>query len=107
MARRFAAPIVLVAVALLAGCGGGDDQVNPANPDAGITAVRADLVASQLGQVTEALRSGIPLDSLPFSGAPQAGDSPSEDSPPSGRSGRSVKEEMQAERSAFLQRYRR
>ena len=79
----------------------------PAYPDAGITAVRADLVASQLGQVTEALRSGIPLDSLPFSGAPQAGDSPSEDSPPSGRSGRSVKEEMQAQRSAFLQRYRR
>jgi hypothetical protein len=78
----------------------------PAYPDAGITAVRADLVASQLGQVTEALRSGVPLDSLPLSGAPREGDSPPEDSP-QGRSGRSVKEEMQAQRSAFLQRYRR
>jgi hypothetical protein len=34
MARRFAVSIVLVSVALLGGCGG-DDTVNPANPDAG------------------------------------------------------------------------
>src|SRR5262249_40440142 len=37
----------------------------PAYADAGITAVRADLVTAQLDQVTEALRSGTPLDSLP------------------------------------------
>jgi phage head maturation protease len=53
-------------------------------------------------------RDGAPMDSPP-PGAPRPGDSPAEDShqPVLVRSGRSVKEEMQAARSAFLQRHRR
>jgi len=78
----------------------------PYYPDAAITAVRADLVAAQVDQVTEALRSGALLDSLPDSGAPSDGDSPAADSPVR-RSGRSVKEEIDAQRAAFLLRYRR
>jgi len=80
----------------------------PYYPDAVITAVRADLVTAQLDQVAEALRSGTPLDSLHgLSGAPREGDSPAEDSPELRRSGRSVKEEIDAARAAFLLRYRR
>jgi hypothetical protein len=47
---------------------------------------------------------GAPQDSPPLSGAPEW-DSPPEDSPITVRSGRSVKEEIAARRSAFLQRY--
>jgi HK97 family phage prohead protease len=81
----------------------------PAYADAGITAVRADLVAVQLGQVTEALRSGVPLDSLQpgDSAAPSDWGSAAGDSHPVVRSARSTKEEMNAARAAFLQRHRR
>jgi HK97 family phage prohead protease len=84
----------------------------PVYAGADITAVRADLVTAQLDQVTEALRSGTPLEDLPFSlpddpAAPEQRGSVPGDSPPAGRSGRSLKQEMQAQRSAFLQRYRR
>src|SRR5262249_15235683 len=80
----------------------------PYYPDAAITAVRADLVTAQLDQVTEALRSGVPLDSLPeCAGTPDDRGLPSGDSRQVARSVRSVKEEMAAQRSAFLQRYRR
>ena len=46
------------------------------------------------------------VDSPPLSGAPDVGLA-TEDSHPLVRSGRSLKQEMQAQRSAFLQRYRR
>ena len=54
-------------------------------------------------------RGGAPLDgdSPPLPGAPRPGDSPAEDSRPLARSGRSTREEIQAARSAFLQRHRR
>jgi hypothetical protein len=54
-------------------------------------------------------RDGAPhdADSPPLSGAPHEGDSPAEDSHLLVRSGRSVKQDMQAARSAFLQRHRR
>ena len=81
----------------------------PAYADAGITAVRADLVTAQLDQVTEALRSGVPLDSLPeYAAAPDDQGSVPGDSPtPVARSARSIREEMTAARTAFLLRYRR
>src|SRR5262249_6846245 len=80
----------------------------PAYADAGITAVRADLVTAQLDQVAEALRSGTPLDSLPHaSAAPEERGSAPGDSPRRGRSARSVKEAMTANRAAFLLRHRR
>jgi len=78
----------------------------PYYPDAAITAVRADLVTAQLDQVTEALRSGT-LDSLPDFAAPDERGSAPGDSPPRGRSARSVKQEMTANRAAFLLRHRR
>ena len=52
-------------------------------------------------------RDGAPMDSPPLPGAPHQGDSPAEDSPPVRRSGRSVKEEIDAARAAFLLRNRR
>lgn len=54
-----------------------------------------------------AFRDGAPPDSPPLPGAPRQGDSPAEDSRPLARSGRSTREEIQAARSAFLQRHRR
>jgi len=75
----------------------------PAYQDAAIVGVRAEQITEQLDRITELLRSGAPLDSPPLSGAPEW-DSPPEDSHQV-RSGRSVKEEMQAARSRFLQRY--
>ena len=75
----------------------------PAYQDAAIVGVRAEQITEQLDRITELLRSGAPLDSPQLSGAPEW-DSPPEDSHEV-RSGRSVKEEMQAARSAFLQKY--
>jgi HK97 family phage prohead protease len=75
----------------------------PAYQDAAIVGVRAEQISEQLNRITELLRSGAPLDSPPPSGAPEW-DSPPEDSHQV-RSGRSVKEELQAARSAFLQKY--
>ncbi len=53
------------------------------------------------------LRDGAPTDSPLLTGAPLHGDSPAEDSPVLRRSGRSVKEEINAARADFLLRYRR
>jgi HK97 family phage prohead protease len=79
----------------------------PAYQDAVITGVRSEQIIEQLAHITELLRSGAPLDSPELSAAPEDRGSASEDSHQPVRSGRSLKQEMQAERSAFLQRYRR
>lgn len=83
----------------------------PAYPDAAILGVRSDTLFSAMAADPElamrmltALRDGAPLDSPPLSGAPEHRDSPPEDSH-TVRSGRSVKEELAARRSAFLQKY--
>lgn len=76
----------------------------PAYQDAAIVGVRAEQITEQLDHITELLRSGAPLDSPQLSGAPDDRDSPPEDSHQV-RSGRSVKEEIAAARSAFLQKY--
>jgi HK97 family phage prohead protease len=76
----------------------------PAYPDANITGVRSEQIFEQLGRITELLRSGLPLDSQPDSGAP-AWDSPPEDSPVIRRSGRSAKREIQANAADFLIRH--
>jgi len=83
----------------------------PAYTDSVVTAVRADLVTAQLDQVREALRSGTPLEDLPFSlpddAAAPEWDSVPGDSHPKVRSARSVKEQIQANRAALLQRQHR
>src|SRR5262249_35449646 len=86
----------------------------PAYADAAVLGIRSDsLMAAMLKDPDLAMlmlatfRHGAPVDSPPLPGAPHQGDSPAEDSRPLVRSGRSVKEEMAAARSAFLQRYRR
>jgi HK97 family phage prohead protease len=82
----------------------------PAYQDAAIIGVRAEKISAQLDRITELLRNGAPLedvfdeDSPPPPGAPDW-DSPPEDSLVLERSGRSVKEEMAAQRSAFLQKH--
>jgi phage head maturation protease len=85
----------------------------PAYADAAVLGVRSDsLMAAMMAdpdmamRMISAFRDGAPVDSPPLPGAPEW-DSPPEDSPRLVRSGRSVKEEMQASRSAFLQRHRR
>jgi HK97 family phage prohead protease len=84
----------------------------PAYQDAGIIGVRAEKIGEQLNQITELLRSGGTLpdlspDDLPSPpSAPGHRDSLPEDSH-TVRSGRSVKEELAARRSAFLQKYGR
>ena len=78
----------------------------PAYADAEITGVRSEQIIEQLEHVAALLRSGAPLDSPALSAAPARG-SAAEDSHHPVRSGRSVKQELQANRSAFLQRYRR
>ena len=76
----------------------------PAYQQAEIVGVRAEQITEQLDRITELLRNGAPMDSLPqLSGAPDL-DSPPEDSP-DGRSVRSVKEEIAARRAAFLRKY--
>lgn len=78
----------------------------PAYQDAAIVGVRAEQITEQLDRITELLRSGITAEAAlaAVSGAPEW-DSPPDDSPALGRSGRSVKDEMAAARSAFLQKY--
>jgi phage head maturation protease len=86
----------------------------PAYADAAVLGIRSDsLMAAMMSdpelamRMVSMFRDGAPEDSPPPSGAPHEGDSPAEDSHQLVRSGRSLKQEMQAERSAFLQRYRR
>jgi phage head maturation protease len=87
----------------------------PVYADAAVLAVRSDsLMAAMMNdpelamRMLATLRDGAPPDgdSPPPSGAPHQGDSPTGDSHLV-RSGRSVREEMQAARSAFLRRHRR
>jgi len=84
----------------------------PAYPDAAILGVRSDSLLGAMAadpalaiRMLTALRDGAHDDSPPLSGAPEDRDSPPEDSH-TVRSGRSVKEELAAQRSAFLQKYR-
>lgn len=89
----------------------------PAYADAAVLGVRSDsLMAAMMANPDLAMRmlatfrgSAPPdeADSLVLSGAPLGGDSPAEDSPAIRRSGRSVKEEIDAARADFLLRYRR
>ena len=87
----------------------------PAYADAAVLGVRSDsLMAAMMANPDLAMRmlatfrDGAPQDSPPLlSGAPLGEDSPAEDSPVLRRSGRSVKEEIDAARAAFLLRYRR
>lgn len=83
----------------------------PAYKDAAILGVRSDTLLGAMAadpalamRMLTALRDGAPLDSPSLSGAPEHRDSPPEDSHQV-RSGRSVKEELAARRSAFLQKY--
>lgn len=78
----------------------------PAYQDASITGVRAEQITEQLEYITGLLRSGAPLDTPLPSGAPDWGTPPG-DTLPLQRSVRSIREEMAAQRSAFLQRHRR
>jgi phage head maturation protease len=88
----------------------------PAYADAAVLGVRSDsLMAAMMNdpelamRMLNAFRDGAPpdVDSLPPSGAPPDGDSPAEDSRRLVRSGRSVKQEMDARRAAFLLRQHR
>jgi HK97 family phage prohead protease len=76
----------------------------PAYADAAITGVRSEQIIEQLAHITELLRSGAPLDSPELSAAPEDRGSAAEDSHLLVRSGRSVKEQIQANRAALLQR---
>jgi phage head maturation protease len=85
----------------------------PAYADAGILNMRADQLLGAMAsdpdmamRMLAMFRGGAPVDSPPPSGAPHEGDSPAEDSHLLVRSGRSAKQEIQARRSAFLQRHR-
>jgi phage head maturation protease len=88
----------------------------PAYADAAVLGVRSDsLMAAMMADPDLAMRmlatfrdgaSPDGVDSLPLPGAPEW-DSPSGDSPQVRRSVRSVKQEMQANRAAFLLRHRR
>lgn len=85
---------------------------NPIYDEAGVVGMRAALGAMASDpelamRMFSMFSASAPQDSLPDTGAPPDGDSPAEDSHPLVRSGRSVKQEMQAARSAFLQRHRR
>lgn len=80
----------------------------PAYADAAVTGVRSEQISAQLEHIAGLLRSGAPLDSPELSSAAPVRGSASEDSRLLARSGRSVKQDMQAARAAFLQRqYRR
>ena len=82
----------------------------PAYETASIVGIRAEQITEQLDRITELLRSGgtlpafDPGDLPPLSGAPEHRDSPPEDSH-TVRSGRSVKEELAAQRARFIQKY--
>jgi HK97 family phage prohead protease len=84
----------------------------PVYEDAAVVGMRSDSLLGamfsdpQIAQRMREMFSGsAPEDSLPDPGAPILGPATGDSHPV--RSGRSVKEEMQAARSAFLQRYRR
>lgn len=92
----------------------------PAYQDAAVVGVRSEQIAAQLEHIGALLRSGAPLEDSPpdldiesywklalGSGTSDLRGLPSEDSRPPARSGRSVKEEMQARRAAFLLRQHR
>jgi len=84
----------------------------PAYKDAAVLGMRAEMLLGAMAadpdlamRMLEMFRDSTPGEPLPQTGTPL-----DEEPPPRSRlvhSGRSVKEEMQAERSAFLQRYRR
>lgn len=85
----------------------------PAYADAAIVGMRAETILAAMAsdpelaqRMVSMFRDGAPLDSPPPSGAPAPGLA-AEDSRPRVRSGRSIREELQAARSAFLQRHRR
>ena len=89
----------------------------PYYKEAEVLGMRADHLLAALAadpalatRMAGLLRGSAPpdeADSLVLSGAPLSGDSPAEDSPVIRRSGRSVKEEIDTARAAFLLRYRR
>lgn len=86
----------------------------PVYQDAAVTGMRAEMLLGAMAsdpdlamRMLAMFRDGAPEDSPPLPGAPHDGDSPAEDPHLLVRSGRSVKQEMQAARSAFLQRHRR
>jgi HK97 family phage prohead protease len=84
----------------------------PAYAGAAITGMRSDMLLGAMAadpdlgiRMLSMLRDGAPQDSPPPSGAPAPGLA-AEDSPP-GRSGRSVREQITANRAALLQRQHR
>src|SRR5258707_845472 len=84
----------------------------PIYAGAGITAMRADSLLGAMAadpdlamRMLAMLRGGTPGEPLPPSGTPSGEEPPPRSRP--GHSGRSVKQEMNAARSAFLQRHRR
>jgi HK97 family phage prohead protease len=88
----------------------------PVYEGAAVTAMRADQLLGAMAADPELAMRMISMfsasthdgDPLPDTGTPPHGDSPAEDSHPMlVHSGRSLKQEMQTQRSAFLQRYRR
>jgi len=86
----------------------------PAYDEAAVLALRSDsLMAAMMKDPDLAMRmlatfrDSAPVDSLPLPAAPDERGSAPGDSPPARRSGRSVKQEIDAARAAFLLRYRR
>lgn len=85
----------------------------PAYPKAEVIGMRAQLLEALSDDPELAMRmlrmldDGIPLDPPSSPGIPYLGPATGDPSAQSGHSGRSVKEEMLAARSAFLQRHRR
>jgi HK97 family phage prohead protease len=81
----------------------------PAYADAAITGVRSEQIIEQLAHITELLRSGAPLDSPEpeLSAAPEERGSAPKDSHPRVRSGRSVREQIQANTALLLQQQHR
>lgn len=86
----------------------------PVYDEAAITGMRSEQLLARFAadpdlaiRMFGMLRDGAPSDSPPLPGAPHDGDSPTGDSHPLVRSGRSIREEIQAARSDFLQRHRR
>jgi len=86
----------------------------PAYPDAAVVEMRAQTILAAMAsdpelavRMVSMFRGSAPEDSLPPSGALSSEGLAAEDSRLLVRSGRPVKEEIQAARSAFLQRYRR
>jgi len=85
----------------------------PAYADAAIVGMRAETILAAMAsdpelarRMVSLFRDGAPVDSPLLPGAPSDEGLATEDSRLLARSGRSVKEEIQAARSAFLQRHR-